>query len=409
MLQKSFKKTTLALSLSMMAFSAVLQAADDQLILWHSYRGAEKSSLEKVVQQYNQDMAGKGVKIKPLAVPHDAYADKITAAVPRGKGPDVFIFSQDRLGGWIESGIIQSIDFFIEDETLENVDEKLVSALTYQDTIYGIPLNFKSTALIYNKKLIKTPPKTDKELITLAKKHTNKAAGQFGLAYKYNKFYFHVPIMNAFGGRVFDEKSNPVLNSKENKASLSYMMDWYENGQFLPEEPSDALITSLFNKSKAAMVISGPWFLGEVKDDIDVGIAPLPTITKTGKPMEPWLSVEGAYISTKSKYQEKAFNFIQYLTTKDVGLTMALEGGQLPANRTVYEDIRVLNNPILKGFYDQMKTATPMPNRAEMTIVWSHTPTALNKIVKKTTTIDKAMDQAQQFALKDIQVLRKSQ
>jgi arabinogalactan oligomer / maltooligosaccharide transport system substrate-binding protein len=49
-------------------------------------------------------------------VPYDAYADKITAAVPRGKGPDVFIYAQDRLGGWVEAGnTIEPIDFFLDE------------------------------------------------------------------------------------------------------------------------------------------------------------------------------------------------------------------------------------------------------------------------------------------------------
>ena len=47
-------------------------------------------------------MAGKGVKVTTLAVPFDAFNDKITAAVPRGKGPDVFIAGQDRLNFLIQ-------------------------------------------------------------------------------------------------------------------------------------------------------------------------------------------------------------------------------------------------------------------------------------------------------------------
>ena len=59
----------------------------------------------------------KDVVVKTLAVPYDAYADKITASVPRGKGPDVFIFAQDRLGGWVEAGqTIEPIDFFVDDK-----------------------------------------------------------------------------------------------------------------------------------------------------------------------------------------------------------------------------------------------------------------------------------------------------
>ena len=49
-------------------------------------------------------------------MPYDAFADKITAAVPRGKGPDVFIFAQDRLGGWMEAGnTVEPLDFFLDD------------------------------------------------------------------------------------------------------------------------------------------------------------------------------------------------------------------------------------------------------------------------------------------------------
>ena len=74
-----------------------------EIVVWHAYRGDEKAAFEKVVDEFNKANAGK-IKVTTLAVPYDAFADKITAAVPRGKGPDVFIFAQDRLGGWIAAG-----------------------------------------------------------------------------------------------------------------------------------------------------------------------------------------------------------------------------------------------------------------------------------------------------------------
>ncbi len=81
--------------------------------------------------------------------------------MPRGKGPDVFIYPQDRLGGWVEAGnTIEPIDFFLEDEVVDRFIPTTMEAMTYQDTIYGLPLNFKVITQIYNKKLVKTPPKT---------------------------------------------------------------------------------------------------------------------------------------------------------------------------------------------------------------------------------------------------------
>jgi len=70
--------------------------AATEIVVWHAYRGDEKSAFEKVIGMYNASQ--NKVTVKTLAVPYDAYADKITASIPRGKGPDLFIFAQDRLG-----------------------------------------------------------------------------------------------------------------------------------------------------------------------------------------------------------------------------------------------------------------------------------------------------------------------
>jgi len=61
-----------------------------ELVVWHAYRAEEKAAFEKVGKAYEASKPGTTVTL--LAVPYDAFADKITAAVPRGKGPDVFIF-----------------------------------------------------------------------------------------------------------------------------------------------------------------------------------------------------------------------------------------------------------------------------------------------------------------------------
>src|SRR5580765_1773499 len=53
-----------------------------ELTVWHAYRGDEKTAFEKVVAMYNAKQ--KDVVVRTLAVPYDAYADKISASVPRG-------------------------------------------------------------------------------------------------------------------------------------------------------------------------------------------------------------------------------------------------------------------------------------------------------------------------------------
>jgi arabinogalactan oligomer / maltooligosaccharide transport system substrate-binding protein len=391
-MKSNFVRGTLALAL-LLAFP-LAALAQKEIVVWHGYRGGEKAAFEKVVDTFNKANAGK-IKVSTLAVPYDAFADKITAAVPRGKGPDVFIFAQDRLGGWVAAGnTVEPLDFFLDPATKGRYLKATLDAMTYQGTTYGLPLNFKTITLIYNKKLVPVPPKTTAELQAMAKKLTNAPAGRFGLAYWYSDFYYHAALMNGFGGGVFAGRK-PTVNSPQNAASLDYLLKWINQG-FLPAEPSTALITSLFNEGKAAMVFSGPWFLGEIAKGVDYGLAPLPLISEAGnKPMRPWITVEGVYVAAPSQNKDAAFALVKYLTDVPAAKVLALEGRQTPANKGVYADPQVAADPVLKAFRQQVDVAVPMPNLPEMSMVWSPVTTAMNVVVKKAATPKAALDQAQ--------------
>lgn len=398
------KRSQHALALAAaLAFAGPARAVE--LTVWHAYRAQEKAAFEKVCAQYA--VSKPGITVTTLAVPYDAFADKITAAVPRGKGPDVFIFAQDRLGGWIEAGnTVEPLDFFLDAAVKARFIPTTLQAMTYRGTVYGLPFNYKEITLVYNKKLVKQPPRTTGELVALAKKLTDKKAGRFGLAYAYSDYYYHAALQNAFGGRVFDG-GKPVVNAPENVKALELLLKWIDAG-ILPAEPSTALITSLFNEGKAAMVFNGPWFLGEIAKDVDYGLARLPTVDEAGdKPMRPWMTVEGLYIAAPSKNKEAAFELVKYLTDLPAEKVMALEGRQTPANQKVYGDPTVAGDRVLSAFRAQVETALPMPNLPEMSMVWSPATTVMNTVTRKAATPKGALDKAQAQVLKDVAGLRK--
>lgn len=382
-------------------------ALAQDLVVWHAYRGGEKAAFEKVAAAYNARPTTR-VKVTTLAVPYDAFADKISAAVPRGKGPDVFIYAQDRMGGWIEAGqTVEPIDFYVDEALKGRFIPSTVEALTYRGSLYALPLDYKVITLIYNRKLVSQPPKTTDELVALGKKLTNKAAGKFGLAWAYGDFYYVASLLNGFGGAVFGPGARPTLDAPGNVKGLELLQKWSRAG-FLPAEPSSALITSLFNEGKAAMVFSGPWFLGEVNKEIDYGLSLLPTLSEAGgKPIRPWMTVEGVFIAAPSRQKEAAFEFVKYVTDLEAARVMALEGRQSPALKAVYDDAAVRADPVLAAFKRQVEVAVPMPNLAEMTMVWSPATTALNK-VNSGASPKEALGVAQKAVEKDVAGLRKA-
>jgi arabinogalactan oligomer/maltooligosaccharide transport system substrate-binding protein len=397
---------TLLLLTAALALPERVAAQGARLVVWHAYRGGEKAAFEKVIATYNARPTTR-IKVDPLAVPFDAFADKVSAAVPRGKGPDVFIYAQDRMGGWIEAGnTVEPIDFFVDDALKKKYIPTTIEALTYRGSLWGLPLDYKVITLIYNKKLLATPPRTTAELTKVGQSLTSKAAGKFGLAWAYNDFYYVASILNGYGGAVFGPGTRPTLNAPANVKGMEQLQAWNRAG-FMPAEPSVALITSLFNEGKAAMVFSGPWFLGEIAPGIDYGLALLPAISEAGgQPMRPWMTVEGVFIAAPSKQKEAAFELVKYLTDVESARVLALEGRFTPAVKAVYDDPAVARDAQIASFKRQVEVAVPMPNVPEMTMVWSPATTALNKI-NAGASAQGALDVAQRAVEKDVAGLRK--
>src|SRR5207302_10335004 len=158
---------------------------------------------------------------------------------------------------------------------------------------------------------------------------------------------------------------------------------WLHPDACRPSEPSTASTTARFPDGKTAMISNGPWFLGEIASNVQYGLARLPKLKEAGdKPMRPWMTVEGAFVAAPSKSKDAAYDFIKYLTDKQAGVIMALEGRQSPANQSVYADAKVAADPVLKSFHAQVAVAVPMPNLPEITLVWSPATTVMNYVTR---------------------------
>jgi maltose-binding protein MalE len=368
---------------SVLGLSLVLLSSADAkpLVLWHAYRAAERSALESTVKQWNETAHGSDPEIQLLAVPYDAFPDKISAAIPRGHGPDLFIFAHDRVGDWAESHIIEPIEFWMTEEHADQFLFKALDALCYKDSLYGLPMAFKSTALFYNKDLVPTPPKTTDELLTLGRSLTDAKAGRYGLVYDNTKLYFHAPWLFGFGGSIFDDQGHLKVFSSAAEKALTFARQLGGPGGIIPPEASPTLTTTLFNQGKAAMAISGPWMLGELSAGVKVGVAPLPKVSSTGKLAGPFLGAEGIIMSAKGSQKAAAFRAMTFLTSKAMAIIRATQARQPVANIAAWQDPHVAQDPILQAFRNQLDSAVVMPGTPEMRLVWSPYDMALQKVV----------------------------
>ncbi len=369
-------------------FCAVALAAEE-LTVWHSYRGAEREAFEQVLEQY--EAANPGLVVAPLAVPNESFPTKVEAAAPRGNGPDLFVFANDRIGGWVQAGILA------EAAVPDGLHPATVEAVTFQDAAWGVPLAYKCLALFTRTDMVSEVPGTTDALEALAAELTDPE--RFGVAWLTTEPYFHAPWLHGFGGGVFlDDAGRPPrvsLDQPGNAASMAWIKDLQDRG-LVPEETNGALVTQLFNEGRAAMVVSGPWFLGEIEDGVPYAVAPLPVVSQTGEPAGPYLTVEAALVSAYAKHPEQAADLAAFLASPSVAVTRAVEGRQSVATLAAYEDPRVGGDPILGAFRAQLDSAVPMPNRPEMTATWEPMARGLRRVMRGALTPDAAASGIQQ-------------
>ncbi|TLM73983.1 extracellular solute-binding protein [Microbulbifer harenosus] len=387
-------------------FSGKVLAAET-LNLWHGYRGAERAAFEQLIEDYNRSQSD--VQVKALAVPFGGYADKLSAALPRGQGPDLFVFAHDRLGGWASAGhTVAPIDRYVGEHLLGRFPPNLIEAMTFGGELYGLPLAFKSPALILNTDLVQAAPATTDAMVAEARRHTDRKAGRFGLAYSYTEPFFHGALMNSFGRGPFDRGGNLDLANSANIASVEMLARWARQDRILPEEPSSTLVTSLFNQGRAAMVISGPWMLGEIAPGVNYRVVPLPVNSESGLPLAPWVAVEGLFLSPWSEHPAAAVAVMDYLTSRQSAEKMAIEGGQLPANISAFEHPSIATDETAMAFRRQLEATVPIPNLPAMTLLWVPLENVLKKVVKGAAQPEAEMRQLQRSLSADLARLERS-
>jgi arabinogalactan oligomer / maltooligosaccharide transport system substrate-binding protein len=119
------------------------------------------------------------------------------------------------------------------------------------------------------------------------------------------------------------------------------------------------------------------------------------------------MTVEGVAISSRSKHKDAAYDFVRYLTGPEGARVMALQGRQNPAFAQVYEDPAVASDAVLSAIRKQGEVSLPMPNLAEMTMVWSPATSAMNATLHKLSTPKAALEQAQREVQKGVAGLRR--
>lgn len=353
-----------------------------------------------VLRDVGADFKAKtGIEVEVVEIAFGDLRGQFITAAPTGQGPDILIGAHDWTGELAANGLLEPFDPGLGGKA-GDFNPVGLEGFSYGGKLYGMPYGTENIALLYNKDLVPTPPKTWCELLQIARALTDPAAGRYGYIVQNPDPYHWFPMLSACGGYIFGKNPDGSLNycdiglaSRGAICGAELFDSMIEEG-LLPAGVGWDTMTGLWTSGNAGMVISGPWLLGMTKQaGINYGVAPIPDLCCCGCDCEavvgcascgaccddcyswgspkPFAGVQGFMVSAFSANKMLAFDFLlNYIATKDTMLALYRRDPRPPAYLPALNDPEVQRNPDIAAFGEQAKLAIPMPNIPQMSAVW---------------------------------------
>ncbi len=325
------------------------------ITFWNGFTGSDRETLEALVKEYNETN-DKNIEVQMDIMPWDSFYQKLATALPVGEGPDILAMATERIGSYADPGALAAVDDIyssgIVDETV--VPETLKENLKYDGKYYGVPMNFATLLLYYNKTIFKEAgldpekaPETWEELEQYAQQIVEKT-GKYGfdMAVKDTTPMWCIMLWGNGGDIIKDGKA--VFNSPENVETVTRWAENIRDKKFGPEVLTGGEIDKLFESQKLAMYFCGPWATnGFTNAGIDYGVAQAP---KGPKEQVTQANAVGMYMTSSSKNKEAVYDFFGWWNSKDTQVKWSLGTGFPPARTDIADDERMKENPYIAEF-----------------------------------------------------------
>lgn len=293
------------------------------------------SQMQDAVQLSTQfEQQNPGIKLKFVTLSENEARAKITASVSTGGGEfDVVMISNYETPMWAENGWLVNLSPYMDADPSYDSDDfipTLKSALSYEGSMYSAPFYGESSFLMYNKKMfadagVSLPANpTWPQVRDAAAALTRGNVSGICLRGKPGWGELLAPldtVINAFGGRWYDEDWNAQLTSPEVESAVKFYVDtvrkygepgaassgFQECGNLL----SQGQTAMWYDATSAVSVLESPdtsTIAG------DVGYLPAPSMAKSDNG---WLYTWSLGIPTSSTKRDDAWKFIDWMTNRD--------------------------------------------------------------------------------------------
>lgn len=350
-------------------------------------QSAEGMAYNRITDAFNSSDAAKENKIRirvdysPRSNSATGYETELGNMLNNGTLPDIITFDAPNTWNYAENGILADITDLISEETQSDFFE--ISKNTYNDRLYGLPIQESSAGIYYNKKIFRREGLlSEVENMTVENAWTMsefesicaRLVGKCELPVDLQLYsasdematYLLYPFILAGGGTFLSPdgmKATGYFDSAATIAAFDRLRSWVTRDYTSFDADPVGFYTG-----EIAMYLSSGWSIPEIRNQYtqqlgeDWGILPYP---KGDGDTGTAASATGSWsfgMTTQCATPEKAAIVLEWLVSTDSSVAITDATGMIPARRSAVEEKGYTEGSPEYVLYDQLnKTGKTRP------------------------------------------------
>jgi multiple sugar transport system substrate-binding protein len=242
-------------------------------------------------------------------------------------------------------------------------------------------------------------PKTWNDVLAAARKISESDPSVSGVSFRGVKgnpiLTAFLPIFWSFGADFFDASGKPTVNSPEGVKALKFFLELAKYGpKSTPMNNTAQVRDGLLAGSVGIAPEVWPAWLGKLDEPNESRVAGKVKVTKhpaDAKKSSPMIGIWHISIPAASRNKQAAFDFLNFVTSKEIQKLMVLKAGLPPSRSSVFEDAEILaKHPWYPAIRDALEDGVARPR----TLFWAEIENTLGGLVQEALIGQKTAEQA---------------
>ncbi len=353
---------------------------------------------------YECSVQNPDILVKYEPIPSDYWA-KIKTMVGSGTEPDIYYMDIFQFPFFATQDVLRPLDDLMAKEGVKRdvFIDTLINAFSWKGKTYGIPKDFNTLALFYNKDLFDKAgvsyPTNDWTWNDLkeASQKIKKATGVAGFSVPPDPGRFPIFVFQNGGKIMNDDFTDTLIDQPPAiEAGKFYTGARKDGWAIIPQDVGVGWQGEAFGKGNTAMVLEGGWLVPYLKNqfpNLHYG-AVYPPAGPKGKGN---LVFTVAYVISKhSKHPDAAFKTISCLTSEKSQVKVLTSGFALPSRKSLQNHEYLKKNPVANTIFTGAKFATPFMWGLHGEAVNKAIQQALERVYLKNMSVEESFKQAAQ-------------